>query len=75
MAKYLQRRCPRCSGYLGIELRQTGANTTVRAINGRLRFCGGVADSRFVGDVDHASDDGHPFATSVVRSNKVAYHS
>jgi hypothetical protein len=33
-----------------------------------LRFCGSAADSRFVGDVDNASDGGNPFATSVVRS-------
>ncbi len=38
----------------------------------RLRSCGGAADSRFVGGVDHASDDGQPFATSVVGSNRMA---
>jgi hypothetical protein len=37
-----------------------------------LRSCGGEADSRFVGDVDHALDGGHLFAISVGRSNKMA---
>jgi hypothetical protein len=38
----------------------------------RLRCCGGAADLRFVGGVDHASDGGHPFVTSAVRSNRMA---
>ena len=36
-----------------------------------LRSCGGAADLRFVGGVDHASDGGNPFATSVVRRNRM----
>ena len=39
----------------------------------RLRFCGFVVDSNSVGGVDHAYDGGHPFATSVVRSNSLIY--
>jgi hypothetical protein len=38
----------------------------------RRRCCGGAAGSRYVGDVDRAYDVGHPFATSVVRSNRMA---
>jgi hypothetical protein len=40
MPKYLARSCPRCSGYLGIVLRERRRNTPLRAINGRCVECG-----------------------------------
>src|SRR5436309_5569627 len=40
MAKYLQRPCPKCNGYIGIVLREPGRNTPFQAINGRCLQCG-----------------------------------
>ena len=40
MARYFARSCPRCNGYLGIELREPGRNTPVQAINGHCLQCG-----------------------------------
>jgi hypothetical protein len=40
MATYLARPGPRCSGYLGIVLREPGRNTPVRAVNGHCLKCG-----------------------------------
>jgi hypothetical protein len=40
MARYLARPCPRCNGYLGIVLRESGRNTPVRAVNGHCLRCG-----------------------------------
>jgi hypothetical protein len=40
MAKYLQRRCPRCDGHLGIVLRESGRTVSVQAINGHCVTCG-----------------------------------
>jgi hypothetical protein len=40
MAKYLQRRCPRCKGYLGIVLPEGNTKVPVRAINGLCFVCG-----------------------------------
>jgi hypothetical protein len=34
MAKYLQRGCPKCNGYLGIVIPERKAKMTVQAING-----------------------------------------
>jgi hypothetical protein len=35
MAKYLQRSCPKCNGYLGIVIPERKAKMPVQAINGR----------------------------------------
>jgi hypothetical protein len=35
MAKYLQRSCPKCNGYLGIVVPERKAKVPVQAINGR----------------------------------------
>src|SRR5262245_34804812 len=40
MAKYLARSCPRCSGYLGIVMREPKRNAPLQAINGRCLQCG-----------------------------------
>ena len=40
MAKYLQRSCPKCDGYLGIVVPARKANLRVQAINGRCLKCG-----------------------------------
>ena len=40
MARYRVRPCPRCNGYLGIVLRQSGRNMPLRAINGHRVQCG-----------------------------------
>src|SRR5678816_2811971 len=40
MAKYLQRSCPRCNGYLGIVVPERKAKVSVQAINGRCVKCG-----------------------------------
>ncbi len=40
MAKYLQRSCPRCNGYVGIVLREPGRNTRLQAVNGKCLGCG-----------------------------------
>jgi hypothetical protein len=39
MAKYLQRACPRCHGYLGIVVPKRKAKLHVQAINGRCLKC------------------------------------
>jgi C4-type Zn-finger protein len=39
-AKYLQRSCPRCDGYVGIVLRDAGHNTQLQAVNGHCLGCG-----------------------------------
>jgi len=39
MAKYLQRSCPKCNGYLGIVIPNRKAKA-VQAINGRCLKCG-----------------------------------
>jgi hypothetical protein len=40
MAKYLQRKCPRCrNGYVGIVMRKPG-NTRLQAVNGQCLGCG-----------------------------------
>ena len=36
VAKYLQRPCPRCGGYLGIVVPERKAKIPVQAINGRV---------------------------------------
>jgi hypothetical protein len=40
MAKYLQRTCPRCNGYLGIVIPERKAKMPVQAINGLCLKCG-----------------------------------
>jgi C4-type Zn-finger protein len=40
VAKYLQRSCPKCDGYLGIVVPERKAKTPVQAINGRCLKCG-----------------------------------
>jgi len=40
MAKYLQRSCPKCGGYLGIVIPERKAKIPVQAINGRCLKCG-----------------------------------
>jgi hypothetical protein len=40
MAKYLQRSCPKCNGYLGIVVPERKAKMPVQAINGRCLKCG-----------------------------------
>ena len=40
MAKYLQRSCPKCGGYLGIVVPERKAEIPVQAINGRCLKCG-----------------------------------
>jgi hypothetical protein len=40
MAKYLQRFCPRCDGYLGIVVPERKAMLPVQALNGRSLKCG-----------------------------------
>jgi hypothetical protein len=40
MAKYLQRSCPKCNGYLGIVVPELRAKMPVQAINGRCVKCG-----------------------------------
>ena len=40
MAKYLQRSCPKCNGYLGIMVPERKAKMPVQAINGRCLKCG-----------------------------------
>ena len=40
MAKYLQRSCPRCHGYVGIVLREPGRNTSLQTVNGHCLGCG-----------------------------------
>src|SRR6266404_5575446 len=39
MAKYLQRSCPKCNGYLGIVVPERKAKMTVQAINGWCLKC------------------------------------
>jgi hypothetical protein len=39
MAKYLQRSCPRCNGYVGIVIREPGRNTPLQAVNGKCLGC------------------------------------
>jgi hypothetical protein len=40
VAKYLQRSCPKCNGYLGIVVPERQAKMPVQAINGRCLKCG-----------------------------------
>jgi hypothetical protein len=40
MAKYLQRSCPKCCGYLGIVVPERNAKMPVQAINRRCLKCG-----------------------------------
>jgi hypothetical protein len=40
MAKYLQRSCPSCNGYVGIALGEPGRNTPLQAVNGQCLECG-----------------------------------
>jgi hypothetical protein len=40
MAKYLQRSCPKCNGYLGIVIPQRKGKMPVQAINKRWLKCG-----------------------------------
>jgi hypothetical protein len=40
VAKYLQRSCPKCNGYLGIVLPKLKADMPVQAINERCLKCG-----------------------------------
>ena len=40
MAKYVQRSCPKCDGYLGIVVPERKAKMPVQAINGRCLKCG-----------------------------------
>jgi C4-type Zn-finger protein len=40
MAKYLQRSCPKCNGYLGIVVPEGKPKMPVQAINGRCLKCG-----------------------------------
>jgi hypothetical protein len=40
MARYLQRSCPKCNGYLGIVLPKRKAKMPVQGINGRCLKCG-----------------------------------
>jgi hypothetical protein len=51
IAKYLQRCCPRCNGYLGIVIPKRKAKLPVQAINGRLTerwlsACVGIASRK-----------------------------
>jgi C4-type Zn-finger protein len=39
MIRYLARSCPRCSGYVGITIRESGLNVPVKAVNGRCSRC------------------------------------
>ena len=45
MAKYLQRSCPKCNGYLGLVVPKRKAKTAVQAINGRCAMGAAVEDS------------------------------
>ena len=40
MARYLARSCPRCNGYLGIVLRESGRTVPLQAVNGHCLACG-----------------------------------
>jgi len=40
MARYLARACPRCNGYVGIVVRESGRNTRLQAVNGQCFGCG-----------------------------------
>ena len=40
VAKYLQRSCPKCNGYLGIAVPERKAKLTVQAIDDRCLKCG-----------------------------------
>jgi hypothetical protein len=40
MAKYLQRSCRKCKGYLGIVVPERKAKVLIQAINGRCLRCG-----------------------------------
>jgi len=39
MARYLARSCPRCNGYVGIVIRESGPNLPLQAVNGRCSGC------------------------------------
>jgi hypothetical protein len=51
MAKYLQRSCPKCNGYLGIVVPERKTKTPVQAINGRcLKWVTALRGLWFVGN-------------------------